>query len=154
MTRRDDWTTPLRLFDYLQRIFFFEIDGAASKENRLLTCYWSEEDDALSMDWTGQRIFCNPPFSLDYAFARKFQESDCPGSLLLLPVRTDRLWFQRNLHDPGIRHCWITGRLHFGGSGTSAFMYNVLFYQHHRKLLPDYLQAGQFNDNGKGDAKT
>ena len=45
--RRDDWETPKGLFDYLDSRFDFEIDAAASKENALLSAFWTEEDDAL-----------------------------------------------------------------------------------------------------------
>lgn len=151
--RRDDWETPIKLFEFLHGLFQFEIDAAASKENALLPRYWTEEDNALEQDWSGKRIFCNPPYSLSAQFADKFFDAETGTGVMLLPVRSDRLWFQRLLHQPSTATCWITGRLKFGDKAGSAFMYSVLFWRG-QIGLPRSMQAGQFNFDGKGDART
>lgn len=151
--RRDDWETPTKLYIYLHRLFNFTVDAAASKNNALCNKFWSEEDSALEKDWSKERVFCNPPYSMSAEFANYalcMMQTGC----LLLPVRTDRLWYQSLVEE--FKTCYITGRLHFGkGINKSAFMYSVLVYNHpDGKILPNYFQAGQFNDNGKGDAKS
>lgn len=156
MARRDDWETPQKLFDYLDSVFDFTLDAAASKENAKCDKYYDERADGLTKPWD-RSTFCNPPYSKDREFAVKADiewrtVANC--SCLVLPVRSDRLWFQRLLHVGNVKTCWITGRLHFGGSDKAAFMYSILFYWHPEQVLPLYMQAGQFNDSGKGDART
>ena len=59
---RNDWATPQELFDVLDAEFHFTVDAAASAENAKCARYWTEADDALSIIWTGETVFCNPPF--------------------------------------------------------------------------------------------
>lgn len=88
-----NWRTPPDFFEKLHAEFGFTLDAAASDENALLgrdcgyagdhcdehQCwtvgrYFTEEDDAISQDWTGERVWCNPPYSpasLLYAFIEK-----------------------------------------------------------------------------------
>ncbi len=153
---KDDWTTPRKLFNWLDNTFNFTLDAAASKENALCEKFYTKEDNSLKQPWNGS-VFCNPPYSMAKEFA-EYAQSQAIGQkeiCLLLPVRSDRLWFQRLLHDaPQWQACWITGRLHFGSSGNGAFMYSVIFYIAPRVTLPRYVDASKFNDNGKGGAKS
>jgi phage N-6-adenine-methyltransferase len=57
---RQDWRTPQWLFDGLDSIFKFDCDAAADETNHLLPVWW---DDAFNEDWTGRRLWINPPFS-------------------------------------------------------------------------------------------
>lgn len=152
---RDSWTTPQKLFYWLDKEqgADFSVDAAASIENTLCPKFWDKEANALEQDWRSERVWCNPPYSLSSSFAQKIQEaSNC---FMLLPVRTDRLWFQTLLHDSTINHCWITGRIHFGQSGKGAFMYSILFQKGFDWIrLPGWIDASRFNTNGKGGAKT
>ena len=59
----DYWATPQSLFDELHREFNFTIDVCANADNAKLPRYWTEEDDALSKSWAGERCFMNPPYS-------------------------------------------------------------------------------------------
>lgn len=152
MTRRDDWETPQKLFDYLDGFFKFEVDAAATKENTKCRGFFCEESDALTQEWHGHSIWCNPPYSKAKQFTQKFLQGR--WGAILLPVRSDRLWFQEALGSVNIRACWITGRLHFGDSGKGAFMYSIILYHSSKMILPEHMQAGQFNDNGKGDARS
>lgn len=155
--RRDDWETPQPLFNYLNDKFNFQLDAAATAANSKCVNYFDQEIDALKQSWRLKNgaVFCNPPYSLAreftrYAITQLHQTPIC----LLLPVRSDRLWFQEVMHMPETKVCWITGRVHFGGSSGGAFMYNVIFYWAPRIFLPNHIQAGQFNTSGKGDAKS
>lgn len=150
--KRNDWRTPKKLYQYLNGIWQFTVDAAADKKNHLHERYWTEKDNALKQDWTDEVVFCNPPYSLCKEFAHKAIKNLVSGCLLM-PVRSDRIWYNELLEN--FYHCNITGRLHFDDSGKGAFMYSVLVYKHPKgKVLPPYMQAGQFNANGKGDART
>jgi len=160
--RRDDWTTPQKLYDYLNEKWQFTIDAAASDHNAKHKRYWTESDDALKQDWSKEVIFCNPPYSKCMEFSMKGLQTlaDSRGShpprfCLLLPVRSDRIWYQKLVNDPSIKTCHITGRLHFDDSGKGAFMYSVIVYTRTiGEPLNNYLCASLFNINGKGGAKT
>lgn len=59
------------------------------------------------------------------------------------------------MNSPGVRTCYLTGRVHFGGSGKGAFMYNVLFIYGFKDIhFPVWISAGDFNDEGRGAART
>ena len=60
---RDEWRTPRRLFDLLNREVQFTIDAAATAENALCDRFWSQADNALHQSWLNERIYCNPPYS-------------------------------------------------------------------------------------------
>jgi len=90
---RQEWRTPKYLFDVLNNEFSFTIDAAANDDNHLLPRYWTKEQDALSQNWSGERIFCNPPYSKLGAWVEKAYRSDHEIAVLLLPVRTDTDWW-------------------------------------------------------------
>lgn len=50
-------------FCWLHSIFHFTVDACASAENALLPRYWTKDDDCTRQDWTGEVVYCNPPFS-------------------------------------------------------------------------------------------
>jgi phage N-6-adenine-methyltransferase len=59
----DDRRTPQNLFDELNNEFHFTVDVAASKDNAKLDRYYDLERSGLEVSWTGERVWCNPPFS-------------------------------------------------------------------------------------------
>ena len=61
-SQRQNWATPQDLFDELDNEFNFTIDVCAEKWNAKVDRFWSEEDDALEQDWSGERCFMNPPY--------------------------------------------------------------------------------------------
>lgn len=154
---RDSWRTPPKLFEWLNERFRFTLDAAATAENTLLPKFITEEQNLLRQIFAGaERIFCNPPYSQDKEFAEhlygEFLQFGTP-SMLLLPVRTDRLWWNRLRKAPGVRVEFYTGRIHFSGAGKGAFMYNCNFiFGFDDVPLVDPIDAGQFNENGKGGA--
>ena len=122
-SQSDEWRTPPDLFERLNRTHRFDVDAAASRENALLPRYWDRDADALMQDWTGLRIYCNPPYTaaVQDQFVRKAAERLAEVAVLLLPARTDtRRW-----------HDWIfgvaddieflRGRLSFSGAGAATF---------------------------------
>lgn len=157
MSRNDEWTTPIKLFNHFDRQYDFTLDAAATRENALCDLYFTKETNALNQILgRGERAWCNPPYSMAEDFATwAHYQATMRGAcvVMLLPVRSDRIWFQTLLHHPATTQTWITGRLHFGNSKKGAFMYNVLFAWNLRLVEP-YLDASMFNDNKKGGATT
>ena len=122
-SEKQDWETPRKLFEELNKEFNFETDIAASKENSKCLNYIDEEQDALSISWKGLgNIFCNPPYKSDVqtAFVKKaYEESLKTGQriVLLIPVRTDtKRWQDYIIGKAEVR--FIRGRLKFENAGV------------------------------------
>lgn len=87
----DLWRTPRRLFNILNADFNFTRDAAASRDNRLTSRFWDEQDNALEQNWEGERLFCNPPFSMVSEFLSKAHEAEL--AVFVVPARTQTTYF-------------------------------------------------------------
>lgn len=118
----DEWATPDKTYQDLDREFHFDLDPCASHDNHKCDLYYTAEDDGLSKNWGGYRVFCNPPYSNIKAWIRKcFQEGHKPNTVVvaLVPSRTDTQWWQNYVqHRAEVR--FVCGRLRFGGSKSNA----------------------------------
>jgi site-specific DNA-methyltransferase (adenine-specific) len=95
----DNWATPQALYDQYHADYGFTLDAAADETNHKCDDYLGPGglvDDALTVEWTGYRVWLNPPYSRATDFlahaARQSLENDV-GSVILLPSRTDTKWF-------------------------------------------------------------
>lgn len=115
----DEWTTPRWLFDRLNERFQFTLDAAASPGNALCAKYHIWPDGLC--DWTGERVFVNPPYSDIKAWAEHFTEQASKAKLIvaLVPARVDTRWFQEHVAKADLVH-FVKGRLRFGESKNSA----------------------------------
>jgi phage N-6-adenine-methyltransferase len=120
---RSDWETPQWLFDRLHAEFRFDIDAAASDANRKLPRYWTPENDGLAREWSGLRVWCNPPYGRwTQEWARKaFEETRarCPLAVLLVPANTETAWWR----DYALAGCseirFVDRRVHFTIGGKT-----------------------------------
>jgi hypothetical protein len=77
------WQTPPEVFDPLNREFKFTLDPCATPETAKCAKFYTEQDDGLSKDWDGERVFMNPPYGREvYAWTRKAREASAGGFLL------------------------------------------------------------------------
>lgn len=114
-----EWSTPQKLFDELNAEFCFTLDPAATKENAKCTKFYTKEDDGLSKDWTGERVYLNPPYGREiHKWIKKACEGGAKIAVCLLPARTDTAWWHDYCMKGEIR--FIRGRLKFGDSKNSA----------------------------------
>jgi len=90
--RRQSWATPPAFFAQLHEEYEFTLDGASEPGNGLLPRSSTAADPIL---WTGERVFCNPPWSNICPFVEKAAEADL--AVLLVPARTNCKWFHRAL---------------------------------------------------------
>jgi site-specific DNA-methyltransferase (adenine-specific) len=112
-----EWSTPPWLFNQLHREFHFTVDAASSDENAKLPRHWTKEDSAFDHDWTGERIFCNPPFGakeLELFTARAYNSSCL--AVFVVPVKADQMWWHRYALQSEIR--FIRGRVTFGDAAN------------------------------------
>lgn len=159
--KNDEWTTPNKLVAYLNTRFGFNVDAAATARNKCFDHYYSKKNSFLKSTWqmnSGARLWINPPYSMAKEFAERayflYKYFGIP-SYLLLPVRSDRIWYQSLLHAEDVRDEPFTGRIHFGKAKASAFMYNIGVIIGF-KDVPSYesIDAGQFNKGKRGSATT
>ena len=119
-----DWGTPQDFFDKLNKEFNFTLDPCATKETAKCKKYYTKEDDGLSKDWSGEIVFCNPPYGREIKhWVKKCSESKATV-VMLIPARTDTLYFHEYIYNKSeIR--FIKGRLKFigkqQGSGSAPF---------------------------------
>lgn len=139
---RDTWETPLWLFNWLNDRFKFDIDLAASKENRKCEAYFSKENDALNKDWhkNGSVGFCNPPYSNISPWlerARIYREEDFK-SVFVLPSPKGDNWQGLLFHANEL--IFIQGRVSFVCNGSSISGNNngtvIAIYSHWTKASP------------------
>lgn len=120
----DDRWTPPEIFDRLHAEHGFTIDVAASRENRKLDRFFTKEEDALSRSWTGEVVWCNPPYSALRPWVEKalaeVRFNGCHKVVLLLPANRTEQAFWQDLIEPirdrpgsGIRTEFLRGRLKF-----------------------------------------
>lgn len=119
----DEFRTPNTLWTPLHEEFKFTIDVAATFENSKLPRYYSKTDNALTQDWSPERVWCNPPYSrgnVKAFFFKAMEETrkDCQLAVLLIPTYTERTWFKEYRH---LFECrFIPGRIQFDGGKDSA----------------------------------
>jgi len=122
---KDDWETPQKFFEELDKEFCFTLDPCCTHENAKCKKHYTKEDDGLSQSWGGETVFCNPPYSKkgrqDEWVRKCYEESLKPNTVVvaLLPARTDTDRFHRYiLGKAEIR--FMKGRIVFEVNGSPA----------------------------------
>ena len=128
----EEWATPQWLFDQLNEEFHFTIDVCASKENAKVNRFFTKEQDGLNQDWTGETVWCNPPYGrqIKHWIYKAYKHFIGGGSaVLLIPARTDTAWFHDYVVDQAeVR--FIRGRVKFEGAKYNApFPSMVVIYK-------------------------
>jgi site-specific DNA-methyltransferase (adenine-specific) len=118
----DNWETPQELFDELNKEFGFTLDPCATPGNAKCAKYYTLAEDGLTQDWTGEVVFCNPPYGRKQnAWVQKCHEHGMRGgvAVMLLPARTDTVRFHDLIFGKAeIR--FLRGRLKFGKAANNA----------------------------------
>lgn len=126
----DEWGTPQKLFNQLDREFIFSLDAAASPTNG--KCPESITENSLSLPWHEHKaVWLNPPYSQISEFIAKAYSESLKGAIVvcLIPSRTDtKYWHDYVMKAAEIR--FIKGRLKFNdGKGTAPFPSAVVVFQ-------------------------
>ena len=121
-SKTDLWYTPQDFFEKWDKdIGGFTLDVCANDENAKCQKYFTELDDGLSKDWSGDICWMNPPHgrSIGKWMEKAYKESLKGATVVcLVPSRTDTKWW----HDYAMKGSvtFIKGRLKFGGAKLSA----------------------------------
>lgn len=119
-----EWSTPQGFFDKLNEEFHFTLDPCADDSNHKCEKYYTVEQDGLAQDWSGESVFCNPPYGRDVAkWVRKCFYEVYFGrfrlAVMLLHARTDTKWFHQYVYNKSeVR--FVRGRLRFGDQEQPA----------------------------------
>ena len=117
-----EWETPQDFFDALNDEFHFTLDPCSTDENAKCEKHYTKEDDGLAQDWTGETVFCNPPYGREMPkWIKKCYEHFSGGgtAVMLIPARTDTKAFHDYIYGKAeIR--FVRGRLKFNGTNNSA----------------------------------
>lgn len=117
-----EWATPQEFFDKLNAEFDFTLDPCCTSQNKKCEKYYTKEDDGLTKDWSGERVFCNPPYGRELAkWVKKCYVESQKGAtvVMLIPARTDTSYFHDYIYgEHEIR--FIRRRLRFGGCDHDA----------------------------------
>ena len=129
-TSGDDWITPIKTYEELDREFKFDYDP----------CPYKADFDSLELkDWPGKSIFVNPPYSrkLKEAFIKKSYEESAKGKLvvLLLPVSTSTTIFQDLILKNAAEIRFIRGRIKFMQKDSNGNLYTPGVGQHDSMLV-------------------
>lgn len=123
-SKSNDWATPQAFFDKLDGIYGpFTLDAAASADNYKVSNFYTEADDSLAQDWSGNRVFLNPPYGrrLKDWVKKAHEEGQKQDTVvvMLIPARTDTAyWHDYVMKADEIR--FVRGRIKFGDETNSA----------------------------------
>lgn len=108
----DRWSTPIDLKSALDKEFHFNFDP----------CPLDGTIDGLAplySDWSGKRVFCNPPYGPGIGeWLKRGLEAEL--AVYLIPARTDTRWFHQIVLPCATEIRFVKGRLKFGGATNSA----------------------------------
>jgi phage N-6-adenine-methyltransferase len=117
----DDWATPRRVFDELDREFGFTLDVCADAGNAKCARYFDCETDGLRQAWEGV-CWMNPPYGARIGQwlekARLEAEAGNATVVCLVRARTDTAWWHDHAMKGEVR--FLRGRLRFGSAINSA----------------------------------
>jgi site-specific DNA-methyltransferase (adenine-specific) len=117
-----EWATPQAFFDELNEEFHFTLDPCSTHRNKKCEKHYTKEDDGLSKDWSGEIVFCNPPYGREIVdWVKKCHLESMKGTtvVMLIPARTDTSYFHDYIYRKHeIR--FVRGRLHFNESKQGA----------------------------------
>ena len=118
-SKTDQWETPQEFFNQLDREFHFTLDPCADETNHKCERYFTKEHDGLQQDWSGEVVFCNPPYGRKVGkWVEKCFNEVYAGSCKLFS-NTDTKWFHDWIyHKAEVR--FIKGRLKLGGGRVNS----------------------------------
>ena len=133
-SQKMNWCTPPELFERCNAIWSFTLDAAASDGNKLCKWHFTERNSAFDNSWAGHRVWINPPYGRTLGswveLANQwFEGGECPVIVMLIPSRTDTLWWHAAM-EGGAKAHHIKGRLRFeGASSTAPFPSSLLIWE-------------------------
>ncbi len=121
--QKDKWETPIKLFKTWNSQYCFSLDPCAEEHTAKCEKFFTEKEDGLIQDWSGEIVFVNPPYSrgnIDKWMKKCYDEAQKGVQIVaLIPVSTSSGWFHKYVwkHSDLI---FIKGRIRFNGAPFTA----------------------------------
>jgi len=117
-SKSEEYETPNEIFEPLQKEFNIELDVCATQNNAKCDLFFTKEQDALKKDWN-KNFWMNPPFGiyLRHWVAKAFEEAQKHkvNGVLILPVRSNTLWWHKYIIDTKAEVRFLKGETKFVG---------------------------------------
>ena len=111
-SKTNEWGTPLKLFNELDREFRFTLDPCSTHENKKCEKHYTIDEDGLSRSWEGEVVFCNPPYGREIPKWVEKAAKEKATTVMLIPARTDTKYFHDYIYGKAeIR--FLRGRVRF-----------------------------------------
>lgn len=95
-----EWSTPADVFEEISGIFGpFTLDPCATVENHKAPRFYTIESDGLAQDWSGERVFMNPPYGRQIGKWIEKAATSQAHVVCLIPARTDTAWWHDYIGD-------------------------------------------------------
>lgn len=121
---KDMWGTPDEIFLPLNAEFNFTLDPCCTIGTAKCPMFFTPDEDGLKQDWSGHRVFVNPPYSrgnIDKWMQKCVEESKKENTIVvaLIPASTSSEWFHEYIiGNAEIR--FVKGRINFVGAIYNA----------------------------------
>lgn len=117
-SKTDLWSTPQDFYNNLDKEFNFNLDPCSTHENAKCEEHFTIVEDGLKQNWGGYTVFCNPPYGRELKkwVEKAYLESkkDNTKVVMLIPARTDTIYFHNYIYGKAKEIRFIKGRLKFG----------------------------------------
>ena len=92
---RSNWMLNPKLFHKINQLYKHDCDAFATASNtQIPNAYWTFEEDAFKQDWTGKRLWINPPWSLiDKVIDKLIQ--DQAVATIITPKWDNKKWYNK-----------------------------------------------------------
>lgn len=122
-SKSNEWATPMKLFDELDKEFNFTLDPCSTHENAKCSRHFTIEENGLEQDWSKDIVFMNPPYGrgIRHWIEKAYKESNKGATVVcLIPARTDTTYWHDFIFGKADDIRFLRGRLKFGDSKNSA----------------------------------
>jgi len=123
-SKTPEWGTPQAFFDKLNEKYNFTLDPCGNESNHKCAKYFSVEEDGLSQDWGGHKVFMNPPYGrmIKEWIRKAYEESRKRNTTVvcLIPARTDTKYWHDYCMEYAKEIHFVKGRLKFEGTSNNS----------------------------------
>lgn len=126
----DLWYSPKHIVDMIRERHGIIIcdpasDGNNSTADPIEGHYFTKKEDGLNQDWIGKLTYVNPPYGrvIKKWVIKALEEFDNGNSetiVMLLPSRTDTIWFHLLYEHWDCKIEFLKGRLRYGTATQNA----------------------------------
>ena len=113
----NEWATPIKFFEELNKEFNFTLDPCSTHENAKCEKHYTIKENGLIQDWKGETVFCNPPYGREIKkWVQKCYEEHIKNNttiVMLIPARTDTRYFHDYIYKKCTEIKFIRGRIKF-----------------------------------------